>query len=447
MSFISFASKPLRTKEQIAKEVHQVSLARGLDKFATVLVCMAIAVEVGAKGEWWCPANRRVSGSFSFPHDSESDDNRSMGYLQQQPGPNGEPWWGTTEEMMTLSKAANTFLERLDDNYGSSRNSPALAGEFVANVQQCASQYRYRYAQEWSAVWDVVNKALGDTVEIGKNPTKPPNIVDKPSAILNRPDFNEYSKWCPNFQGRGKTKVDLFLLHTQEGDGNADQLADFLISTKNRPASQGGPVSYHYTISVDLKDNGVTVVDCVDTDFASWSAGNSNNRSINLCFAGSRVSFSRDEWLKRSRAIDVAAFIAVQDCKKYGIPIKVLAPPYSALGGISDHRYCGAFLKDGNSHTDVDGPNGPYGPPFPRFPWDYFTERVKVWAGIKDSSDPSSIPPIPPAAKPVNPEFEILAQTRGRWECLGWQTQVEALAEIRDLYLGTKDRKKTGFRW
>jgi hypothetical protein len=40
-------------------------------------------------------------------------------------------------------------------------------------------------------------------------------------------------------RGRGGTKVDLFLLHTQEGDGNADSLA-----VPRNPASQ---VSYHYT--------------------------------------------------------------------------------------------------------------------------------------------------------------------------------------------------------
>ena len=79
-----------------------------------------------------------------------------------------------------------------------------------------------------------------------------------------RPDFNEYPMWSPNNQARGATKIDLFLLHTQEGTGNADSLARWL----GNPANQ---VSYHYTVSQDSRDNGVTVVDVVDTDRASWS--------------------------------------------------------------------------------------------------------------------------------------------------------------------------------
>ena len=176
-----------------------------------------------------------------------------------------------------------------------------------------------------------------------------------------RPDFNEYSMWSPNASSRGGKKVDLFLLHTQEGPGNADSLARYL---------QGNDVSYHYTISEDPNDHGVTVVDVVDTDKYSWSALSANSRSINLCFAGSRAAWTRAEWLKQSRAIDVAAYLAVQDCKKYGIPTKVLTPPYNSNPpGISDHKYVTQWLKDG-SHTDVGN----------NFPWDVFTAAVNKYA-------------------------------------------------------------------
>lgn len=184
-----------------------------------------------------------------------------------------------------------------------------------------------------------------------------------------RPDFNEYAVWSPNTQARNGVKPDLFIIHTQEGNGNADSLARWL----------GGPVnaSYHYTISQDLKDQGVTVCDVVDTDLASWSVLSANNRSINLCFAGSSASWTREQWMRQSRAIDVAAYLAVQDCKKYGIPIKVIAPPYGPPGGITDHAYVTKYLRDG-THTDV-GPN---------FPWDYFSQRVAFWA--------NPTPPKPP---------------------------------------------------
>lgn len=197
-----------------------------------------------------------------------------------------------------------------------------------------------------------------------------------------RPDFNEYPNWSPNNQSRSGAKIDLFLLHTQEGNGNADSLGRFL-----RPPAM---VSYHYTVSQDPRDNGVTVVDIVDTDRASWSVLSANNRSINLCFAGSSVNWSRDQWMRNSKAIDAAAWLAVQDCKKYGIPTTVIAPPYTAgRAGISDHAYVTKVLKDG-THSDV-GPN---------FPWQYFAAKVAEYAGAKPVTPPP--PPSPP--KPDVPQ-------------------------------------------
>ena len=197
---------------------------------------------------------------------------------------------------------------------------------------------------------------------------------------MERPDFNEYAVWSSSNQARNGTKVDLFLLHTQEGAGNADSLAQFL----GNPANQ---VSYHYTVSQDPRDQGVTVCDVVDTDLASWSVLSANNRSINLCFAGSSAAWTREQWMAQSKAIDAAAWLAVQDCKKYGIPLTVIAPPYTvARAGISDHAYVTRVLRDG-THTDV-GPN---------FPWTYFAQQVAVYSGT--APGPVPIPPQPP--KPV----------------------------------------------
>jgi len=243
--------------------------------------------------------------------------------------------------------------------------------------------------------------------------------------MLIKPDFNEYWVKSPSYQSRGNAKVDLFLLHTQEGPGNAASLAQYLASPTNQ-------VSYHYTVSEDLKDHGVTVCDVVDTDYASWSCLSANNRTINLCFAGSSVSWSRDQWLQQSKALDVAAYIAVQDCRKYGIPLRVLAPPYSAPPGISDHKYVTQFLGDG-THTDCG----------PSFPWDVFSSLVSKWA----QQQAPVVPPVKPAApaaslpKPVGPAED---QVGMRWNCLGGQTLVEAVAQIRDHVLGTSDRNKTG---
>lgn len=180
--------------------------------------------------------------------------------------------------------------------------------------------------------------------------------------MTTRPPFTEFPVWSPNHQPRNGVKPDLFLLHTQEGgNGDAEALARWM----------GGDVgvSYHYTVSTGR--DAVTVCDVVDTDLASWSVLSANNRSINLCFAGSKASWSRQQWLDNAQSIDVAAFLAVQDCRKYGFPVTVLAPPYqNGRAGISDHNYVTQVLHDG-THTDV-GPN---------FPWDMFANAVAKHAG------------------------------------------------------------------
>lgn len=236
--------------------------------------------------------------------------------------------------------------------------------------------------------------------------------------MTQRPDFNEYAVWSKNSQSRGKTKVDGFLLHTNEGNSNADQLARWM---------QGDVgVSYHYTISMDPKDKGVTVCDVVDTDRASWSVLSANNRTINLCFAGSYASWNRQQWIDRAgKAIDVAAYLAVQDAKKYGFATNVIAPPYAGrLPGISDHRYVTKVLGDG-THTDVgDG-----------FPWDVFTAAVAKYAGTAPK------PVDPPKAKRFPEDWtdrelmvEVLRQLRGPsltgWNQLGDRSVVDALGAV-----------------
>lgn len=234
-----------------------------------------------------------------------------------------------------------------------------------------------------------------------------------------RPDYNEYWVSSPNFHNRGGTRVDLFLLHTQEGNGNADSLARYLADSRNK-------VSYHYTVH-QAADGGVTVCDVVDTDYASWSVLSANNRSINLCFAGSSASWTREQWMKQSKAIEVAAWLAAQDCIKYKIPIRVIPPPYtSPPPGISDHRYVTKYLGDGN-HTDVGD----------RFPWDFFIRCVEKFTTKEEPVvKPAEPPNQPPFRYPSRDEMilQIWEQMFGPraqgWPQLGGKTLVDAVAEI-----------------
>ncbi|MEV0298478.1 glycoside hydrolase domain-containing protein [Nocardia sp. NPDC050710] len=170
------------------------------------------------------------------------------------------------------------------------------------------------------------------------------------------PEFTELDRMGNSRSERWGTRVTNFLLHTQEGNSSAESLANYL----NNPANG---VSYHYTVRDGI------VCDVVDTDYASWSVLDANSRTINLCFAGSRASWSRDEWLAIENDLRIAAWLAVQDARKYGFATDVIAPPYTERDGISDHKYVTECLGIGN-HTDV-GPN---------FPWDVFAGRVQEFA-------------------------------------------------------------------
>ena len=225
----------------------------------------------------------------------------------------------------------------------------------------------------------------------------PGGTAPTPAADPLRPDFNEYWIASPNGGSRNGVRPDLLLLHTEEG-GTTKDGADRLARWMARPDAR---VSYHYAISMDERDRGVTVVDCRDTDLTSWSALSANPRSINILFAGSKASWTRAEWLKwAERAIDVAAYLAAQDCAKYpSIPRRVIKPPYGPPGGISDHRYVTRYLKDG-THTDV---GGPLQPPWTGFPWDVFEAAFLRYARI---TPPALAPaqPTPPQNIPTPPQ-------------------------------------------
>ncbi|OBJ50627.1 N-acetylmuramoyl-L-alanine amidase, partial [Mycobacterium asiaticum] len=362
------------------------------------------------ESNWLNYANAKVPDSLKLPHDAVGSDGYSVGLFQQQVVYGNGWWWGDAETCMSPYKSAVLFFQRLKKLDYNGPNSP---GSYAQAVQQSAFPGRYDQRMgDAQALYDRI------TASQGVQPVDP-----------NRPDFNEYPVWSDNAQDRDGTPIDLFLLHTQEGGGGddaADNLAHWLDTNG---------VSYHYTIS-QASDGGVTVCDVVDTDLAAWAVLSANNRSINLCFAGSSVNWTRQQWLQQAKAIDVAAYLAVQDCKKYGITPRVIVPPYNSdPPGISDHKYVTEHLGDG-THSDV-GPN---------FPWDVFTAAVGKYA-TEGLDNPEPPPPPPADDTPDDPEHEVLAQTRGRWERLGWQTPVEALAEIRDHLLGTNDKDKAGFRW
>jgi len=191
--------------------------------------------------------------------------------------------------------------------------------------------------------------------------------LDREGQTVPPPRYTELDRMGNSRSSRWGARITNFLLHTQEGNGTAESLAAYL----NNPANG---VSYHYT----LRD--AIVCDVVDTDYASWSVLDANSHTINLCFAGSRAAWSREQWLAVDGDLRIAAWLAVQDARKYGFATDVIAPPYTRRDGISDHKYVTQALGIG-THTDVG----------PHFPWDVFARHVRDFAD-------GTVPPPPPGA-------------------------------------------------
>lgn len=183
----------------------------------------------------------------------------------------------------------------------------------------------------------------------------PGGTAPTPAAVAARPPFTELNFLTGGGRSNRSRPPINWLLHTEEGNSSAEQLARYCDGSHD--------VSYHYTVRDGI------VCDVVDTDYASWSVLSANAFTINLCFAGSRAAWSRAEWLQRERDIEIAAYLAVQDCRQYGIPTLVIAPPYHEAPGISDHKYVTQQLHIGD-HVDVGN----------NFPWDVFARYVTKYA-------------------------------------------------------------------
>lgn len=416
MSFTWFAAQPLRTREQVAREVHAVSLARGLDELATVLCLMGISTEVGTgtgeERQWWCPANDRVPATKNYPFDSKSDDNRSSGYLQQQPGPNGEPWWGTPEDMMTLPRAANTFLERLADDYSRAANNPALAGQFVQRVQ--GSAFPDRYAGKWDEAWTVLRRALADRPSTPTTPEEPMGWTGDPVWLEDvlRPALGDRLKTLPGWQDRGhgdfKDIRGVMVHHTGNSRETAQSIAD------GRPDLEGPLSNLHIA-----PDGTVTIV----AVGVCWHAGagsypwlptdNANWHMIGIECAWPDIR--PDGTFDKAQRWPDAQIIAMRDTCA-ALALKLGVPATRVIG---HKEYAGAA-------------QGKWDPGNIDMPW-FRGEVAKDMRGEFDK------PAQPGPALPPDYAKEVWDQLRIEWPQLGGQTLVNAIGEIRDKVCGVTD--------
>lgn len=319
-------------------------------------------------------ANPADPPSENLPNDGQGYNGLSDGPFQQQEGAtyDAEPsWWGTVTERMTPNLAAAMFYNRLSSlDYNNTANQP---GSYAYQVQQCAPEYAHRYSDAYPKAVSQYDALIG---EVQAPPAPAPTPVPAPAA----PPFVEtdMTQNNSNDEDREGYAIKWFILHTEEGGMTGAPFEEWMANNE---------VSYHYIVNPDG-----SVIDMETTDVASWSVLDpANEQSINLCFAGSTINWTRQEWLSNMQGgIKSAAYIAVRDCTKYGITVQVLVGPnYPRVvteTGITDHYAITVNqLAPGSTHTDV-GPN---------FPWDVFWGYVQGFLG--GTPAPTPVPAPAPA--------------------------------------------------
>lgn len=196
------------------------------------------------------------------------------------------------------------------------------------------------------------------------------------------------------------------VVHTQEGDGTAVSLANYLNANK---------VSYNIVV------DSIDTVEVVPVDQGPWAAVEANDIAFHVCFAGSRAGWKRADWLAREAMLKRGAKAIAAACKQFDIPaVKVLSTngwPVTPKG-IAGHV---DFGQRGGGHTD----------PGPNFPWTEFIEMVQVY--MAGTPTPETVPNPYAILKPATENTQISQiwdQSLTAWDMLGRRTIVEALAII-----------------
>lgn len=317
-------------------------------------------------------ANPNVPESENYPNDGDGYDHDSVGPFQQQ-----FMWWGTVAEEMDPRLSAAMFYHHLAGmNYNDPGTSP---GTFAQDVQQSA--FPTRYDQAFDAAVAQYERLTVQPPSPAPAPEDPPvaNYTQAPYDLIDMSQNND------NCEDRLGENIRLIILHTEEGDMTGSAFEEWM-------ANNG--VSYGYIVNPDGS------VICMETDdVGSWSVLDpANEISINVCFAGSTVNWSRQEWLDNmGLGIQSAAFLAVQKCQKFGLSTQVLVgddyPKIVDGTGITDHYAITVTgFSPGSTHTDVSGGMEGGSPPYPKFPWDVLENWVAQYSGTQPAPAPAPVP-------------------------------------------------------
>lgn len=172
------------------------------------------------------------------------------------------------------------------------------------------------------------------------------------------------------YSSRYGERVRLVVIHTSEGARDVFSLAAFL----NRP---GVNASYHGAVDDQRYEA------YVNYSNAAWALRNGNQESDNLClcaFAG----WSRAEWLRHPRMLELTAGWIAERCTARGLPVVRLDDPDVGQAMRDDRHRGGVCDHDGYTKGTGDGTHWDVGE---NFPWDLVMPRAQQLAGLRPPED------------------------------------------------------------
>lgn len=152
-------------------------------------------------------ANSKVPESMNIPHDAVGTDHDSVGLFQQRC-----PMWGPAAVLMDPAKSAGLFYDRLVKlDYNGSRPP----GDYAADVQRPAAQYRGRYQERMGDAVALYNRLAGIA-------PPPPQGDEELSAEAERKIDVIYQELTKRFPSRSP------LRHL--GEGLVDTVSGFVLN-------------------------------------------------------------------------------------------------------------------------------------------------------------------------------------------------------------------------
>lgn len=370
--------------------------ARGIViAFATVFV----------ESDWLNYANYKVPDSLKLPHDAIGSDGYSVGLFQQQVVMGNGWWWGDAATCMSPYKSAMLFFQRLKNlDYNSTANSP---GSYAQTVQESA--FPDRYDERMADAQELYDRITNQTPE--QDSTMAERVLPYDRTVVPQ----ETGYWC----GPAATQV---ILNTRGIFVNESDLAR-QIGTTTAGTDYVGLIER--ALDQRIPDAQYTSV-YIETDPPTQK--------------------QKDQlWANIVNSINAG----------YGVVMNWVAPPSNYPRGVKGSvspayrggtvfHYVACMGYDDNPAARAvwiaDSGFQPQGY------WISFDQCATLippkgycYAAVAPAAQPN--PPAPVGPTPVGPADDQLTL---RWNMLGGQTLVEAVAEIRDHLLGTEDRKKQG---